>query len=331
MSPGRRFLVAIVGIIFLIMIGTVGYILIEGFSPLDALYMTVITVSTVGFAEVKPLGPAGRLFTIFLIVTGVGTAFYLFATITELVVEGSLREFLERTAMHRKIHHLEGHVIICGFGRLGKVVAEELSQNSLPLVVIEIDPAKESELARMGMLYVLGSALDDDVLEQASIGTARAMVIATPSDADNVFITLSARQKNPVIRIHARGETEAGINHLKLAGADQAVSAYQWGAVRIASTIIRPSVVDFLELSIPGRGAEVDLEEIHVSPRSPLAGKAIAEVESERARLRIVALKRGTDQISIIPDPATRIQADDFLVVIGERAGLKSLVEIVET
>jgi voltage-gated potassium channel len=327
MSAGRRFILALGGLALLTLLGTVGYTLIERMSPFDALYMTVITISTVGFGEVKPLNQGGRLFTMGLIVTGVGTAFYLFATVTELVVEGRLREFLEKSAMYRKIHQLEGHVIICGFGRFGKVVAEEMIQNSLPVVVIEIDPAKESELNRLGIPYVLGSALEDEIIEQASIRTARAIVVGTPSDADNVFITLSARQKNPAVRIHARGETEAGLRHLRLAGADQAISAYQWGAMRIAATITRPSVVDFLELSIPGRGSEIDLEEIRVAPQSPLAGKAIAAVEDAGTRLRIVALKRGADPISIIPNPATRIEAGDFLVVIGERASLKRLGE----
>jgi voltage-gated potassium channel len=168
--------------------------------------------------------------------------------------------------MEHKIHQLEKHVIICGYGRFGKVVAEEISRNSTPLVVIDRDPAKQEELTRAGLPHVIGSALEGSTLEEVGIKRARAIVIATATDADNVYITLSAREKNPAVRIHARAESEAGAHRLKLAGADQVLWVYQWGAFRMAASILRPSVVDFLELSVPGRGAEVDLEEIKTCP-----------------------------------------------------------------
>ena len=329
MSPGRRFLLAIIGITALTVLGALGYVLIERVSVVDAFYMAVSTIATVGFGDIKPLSPAGRLFTIALIIGGVGTAFYLLTTVAELVIEGRLREFLGKTAMLRKIHQLEGHVIICGFGRFGRVVAEELLRNSVAVVVIDSDVAKEAELTRLGMLYVIGSALEDDVLERAAIRSARAIVVATASDADNVYITLSAREKNPSVQIHARGESEAGLRRLQLAGADQVISAYQRGGMRIAASIVRPAVVDFLELSLPGRGDVVDLEEIRVVKESPLVGKAIGAIEKETARVRIVALKRGSRPISIIPDPDTRIEPGDYLVAIGERGNLKRLIETI--
>lgn len=327
MSAGRRFLLAVGGITALAVLGALGFMLIEGMSVIDALYMAVITISTVGFGEVKPLSPPGRLFTIGLIVSGVGTAFYLLATAAELVIEGRLREFLEKTAMDRKINQLEGHVIICGFGRFGRVVAEELLRNAVPVVVIDSDAGKEAELSRLGILYVIGSALEDDILERAAIRTARAIVVATASDADNVYITLSAREKNPRVQIHARGESEPGLRRLRLAGADHVISAYQRGGMRMAASIVRPAVVDFLELSMPGRGDVVDLEEIRVVPESPLVGRAIGAIEQGTTRLRIVALKRGSDPISIIPDPATQIEQGDYLVAIGDRGSLKRLAE----
>jgi len=329
MSAGRRFLLAICGITAITLLGALGYALVEKVSAIDALYMAVSTVSTVGFSDLKPLSPAGRLFTVGFIVTGVGTAFYLLTTVAELVIEGRLQEFLGMTAMLRKIHQLEGHVIICGFGRFGRAVAEELVRNSVAVVVIDSDVAKENELTRLGMLYVIGSALEDDVLERAAIRSARAIVVATASDADNVYITLSAREKNPPIQIHARGESEAGLRRLRLAGADHVTSAYQRGGMRIAASILRPAVVDFLELSMPGRGDVVDLEEIRVGTESPLVGKAIGAIEQENTRVRIVALKRGSQPISIIPEPGTRIEPGDYLVAIGERGSLKRLVETV--
>lgn len=273
MSPTRRFALAVSLVALMTVIGAAGYILIEHMSVLDAFYMSVITISTVGFQEVKPLSPAGRLFTIGLIVTGVGSAIYLFTVIGELVVEGRLREFLGKNAMNRKIHNLQEHVIVCGYGRFGRAVVEELIRNTVPMVVIEIDPARQIDLEAVGALHVLGSALEDSVLDDAGIRTARAIIVATGSDADNVYITLSAREKNPKILIYARGDSDAGLRRLKLAGADQVVAAYQWAGMRIAASILRPSVVDFLQLSVPGRESEVDLEEIRISRESPRPGR----------------------------------------------------------
>ncbi len=325
MSPGRNLLFAIASIVVLTAGGTVGYMAIEHMSALDALYMTVITISTVGYEEVKPLGTGGRIFTMVLIATGVGTAFYLFAAVTQFVVEGQLREMVGRVAMKRKIEQLEGHIVICGFGRMGRVVADEVVRSGGEAVVIERDPVREADLAARGLLYVIGSALENRVLEEAGVGRARAIVVATASDADNVYITLSARAMNPKIAIHARGESEAGLQHLRMAGADQAISAYQWGGLRLAASIMRPSVVDFLELSFPGRGAEIDLEEIRVAAGSALVGQTITAVEQSSTRLRIVALKRGSGPSTLIPDPATRIEAGDFLVAIGDRDTLRRL------
>ena len=331
MSPARRLILAVSGLVALTAAGTVGYMLIAGMSLIDALYMSVITISTVGFGEVKPLGPAGRLFTIGLIIFGVGNAFYLFAVVAEILIEGRLREYLGVTAMQRKIHELQEHVIVCGFGRFGRVVVEELLRHSVPLVVIDSDPAKHEELSRLDVLHLCADATKDETLEEAGIAQARAIVVATGSDADNVYITLSAREKNRSAMIHARGESESGMRRLKLAGADHVISAYQRGGMRLAATILRPSVVDFLELATPGHGTEIDLEQLRIGANSPLVGRSIATIEKETRKFRIVALKRASEAISLIPDPDTLVQAGDHLVVIGERASLKALAETLES
>jgi voltage-gated potassium channel len=306
-------------------IGAAGYMLIEHWSVLDAFYMSLITISTVGYGEVRPLSPAGRVFTIVLIVTGVGSAIYLFTVIGELVVEGRLRDHFGKTAMNRKIHSLEGHVIVCGFGRFGRAVVEELTRNSVQTVVIESNSVVQADLGHIGALHVIGSALEDSVLMDAGIATARAIIVATGSDADNVYVTLSAREHNPKILIYARGDSDAGLRRLKLAGADQVVAAYQWAGLRIAASIVRPAVVDFLQLSMAGRESEVDLEEIRIVRDSKTVGMTIAEVERENPRLRIVALKREDNRLKMIPAPETTIKADDLLVVIGESESLKRL------
>lgn len=325
-SPAQRIVIAIAGILGLTALGTIGYVIIERMSWLDALYMTVITVSTVGYGEVKRLDESGRIFTILLIILGVGTAFYLFATMTEVIIEGQLRDYLGARGMLRRIHNLKNHVIICGFGRFGRAVVEELARSKVPMVIIDSNPASAEDLARLDLPHLIGDALHDDVLEDAGVRSARALVAATASDADNVYITLAAREKNRAISIHARGEGDVGLRRLKLAGADQVISAYQYGGYRVASTIIRPSVVDFIELFTSGRGEEVDLEEIRIPPGSRMVGRTVTAIEEAIGKLRIVALKRGDDPISIIPRPDTKVNAGDLVVAIGDRSSLETLI-----
>jgi voltage-gated potassium channel len=322
--------VAIAGLATLSVLGTLGYVLIERASVLDALFMTITTISTVGYGEVVPLSPAGRVFTIVLIIVGVGNALYLFTAAAELLVEGRLRDFLGRRVMERKMEQLNGHVIICGYGRFGRVVASELARAEVRLVVIDSDPAKQVEIDQAGLPSVIGSALSDAVLERAGIRRARAIVVGTGSDSDNVFITLSARETNPSIGIHARGESDGGMRRLRLAGANQVISAYHMGGLRMAASILRPSVVDFLEISAPGRGDPIDLEEIGVGRGCAIEGRKVSAIEAEVPRLRVVALKRGEEPIRLIPDPTLRVEVGDYLVVIGDRAGLARLAQLAQ-
>ncbi|MBV8807523.1 MAG: potassium channel protein [Acidobacteriaceae bacterium] len=325
---GRRLLIGLGLIILLIAVGTCGYMLIEHMYFQDALFMTIITITTVGYGEIKPLDSAGTAFTIALIFTGVGTAYYVLAAVTEMVVGGQLRELLGRNAMMRKIHHLSGHVIVCGYGRFGRVVVDELRRYHTTLVIIEKDPEKESVLTQTGELYIVGSALEENTLESAGIVRASEIVIATASDPNNVFIALSARSKNSQIRIHARAESELGLKHLELAGVDQAISSYHWSAMRIANAIARPSVVDFLDLLLPGlRPEEFGLEEVRVPDHSSLSGRTIATLEREGDRIRIVALKRGSEPMAFVPQPQTEIQPGDLFVAIGARPSLQRLAE----
>jgi voltage-gated potassium channel len=329
MSPLRRLLFAIGLVVSLCLIGSVGYHFIEGMSWFDGLYMTVVTITTVGYAEVKPLDTAGRWFTMGLIFTGVGTAYYGFASVTEVVVGGQLRTLMGKTAMDLRIRQLKDHIIICGYGRFGRVVIEALTQQrqSPAIVVVEVDPDKHAELDRLGIYYVAGSALDEDVLEHAGIGAASDIVIATSSDPDNVFVSLSAREKNPSIRIHARAETEVGLRHLQLAGADRAISSYRYSAVRIAAAIARPAALDFLSIIFPG-GKGVTIEEVRVLANGRLVGRTIVQVEHELPRMRIVALKSGSDEISVAPEPHKELQAGDLLIAVGGEDSVKRLAEM---
>jgi voltage-gated potassium channel len=228
-SPTSRVVRAVLGLLAISAFGTFGYMAVEELPFLDALYMTVITIATVGYGEVAPLHTEGRIFTIVLIVAAASTAAYMFTQIAQVLIENSLRDVLTRRAMHKKVAELANHVIICGFGRMGHVVAEEVSRNGVDLVIVENDPAREPALVESGYPYILGSAASDEVLLRAGLQRARAIVVATASDPDNVFITLSARELNPSVRIHARGESDTALRRLEQAGAHQAISAYHMG------------------------------------------------------------------------------------------------------
>jgi voltage-gated potassium channel len=324
----RRVLRAVLGLLAITAFGTLGYMVVEDLSFLDALYMTVITVATVGYGEVRPLHPEGRIFTMVLIVTAASTAAYMFTQIAQALVESSLREVLSRRAMDKQIAALANHVILCGFGRLGHVVAEEVSRNGVPLLIVESDPAREPELRESGHPYLIGSAVSDEVLLRAGIARARAIVVGTGSDSDNVFITLSARELNPGLRIHARGESDTALRRLEQAGAHQVVSAYHMGGSRMANAILRPAVVDFLEIARPRYGEEVDLEEVRIAPGCALAGQSVRQLEQRVPRLRVVGLKRGDARIELVPDETTQVRSGDLLVAIGDRASLASIAQL---
>jgi voltage-gated potassium channel len=321
----RRLLGALAALAGITGLGTAGYMVVEGWPFLDALFMTVTTLATVGYEVVHPLSTAGRVFTVALILAGVGVTLYVLATLAEVLLEGRLREIVQRSAMQRRIDAMSRHIIVCGFGRFGRVVVEELSGAGLPVVVIDKDPALSDELERAGVPHVIGSAVADEVLERAGIRRARAIVVATASDSENVFVTLSARELHPGIEIHARGESEAAVRRLQRAGADHVTSLFRTAGLRAAASILQPTVLDFLEIARPRQGAPVDLEEIRVLPGSPLVGRALSEVEASCAGVRVVALKRANERIRIVPEASTAVGAGDHLVVIGEREPLQTL------
>ncbi len=325
MVPDRRVAYACLGIVLITTAGTLGYVILEGASFVDALFMTVITVSTVGYREAFPLSPLGRVFTIVLIIGGVGAVLYFLSILAESVLEGRLRDIYRRRAMLRRIEHMKGHVIVCGFGRFGRIVVEDLRRAGTAVAVIEQDPALELELEESGLPYIIGSATADEVLERAGIKRASAIVVAIHSESDCVFVTLAARELNREILINARSESDAAIRRLRRAGANHVVSPLKIGGARAALSILRPNVVDFLELSFAGQREEFDLEEIRVEAGAPIDGSLVGELEEASPRVRIVALKHGANTLQIIPTRDSTVAADDHLVVIGPRDDLMAM------
>jgi len=327
---GRRVAIALLGMLVLTLGGALGYMAIEGMRFLDALYMTVITLSTVGYREVQPLSDAGLWYTMALLAVGVGMVFYTVVQAAAFLLEGRLLELWGRRSTMRAIEALRDHVVICGFGRLGRAVAEQLAASRTAFVVIDPDASAQAECEARGWLGMAGSALDDDTLHAAGIARARALVAAIGSDADNVFIALSAHEHNPALRIHARAETEEGVRRLRQAGASQVISPHQLGGARIANAIVRPGVVEFLELSDVGTSLEIDLEEVQLGERSAACGVRLRDLAARGVRVSVVAIKRGDEALRLQPGPDDELCAGDRVVALGDRENLSRLASLAQ-
>jgi voltage-gated potassium channel len=326
--PPRRLLILISLPFLLLAIGTAGYRLVEGpaWSFLDALYMTATTLTTVGFQEVHPLSSAGRVFTIVLCMTGIFTLFFAASELLRAAVTGELRKAVGRQRMERNLAGLNDHFIVCGFGRMGQLVCQEFTAHSLPFVVIEQDERRLEALQEAGVLYIHGDANSDDVLRQAGIERAQALVTVVASDADNLYITLSARLMNDKLFIVARADERAADAKLRRAGANHVVSPYVIGGSRIAQAAIRPAVVDFIELATRTDYLEMQIEEITLQPGSPLVGQTLTERHlRQELGIIVVAIKKPSGPMVSNPSGETTLEADSTLIVLGHRQQLDKL------
>lgn len=314
-------------LIVVLLYGTVGYMFIEDINFLDALYMTVITVATVGYKEVKELSEAGKIFTILLIFSGFGVFTYALTSGAKIIVEGEIREVYRKRKMKKIIEKLTGHYIICGYGRMGSIIVKELKANSLDVVVIEKDSKNLPQ--NDDLLYVEGDATKDSILKSANIETAKGLITVLPSDAENLYVVLSARELNPNLFIVARAAEKDAESKLKRAGADRVVSPYFIGGLKIAHTVLRPTVVDFLEFATRSEHLEIQIEEIEVSKKSHLVGKTIEQSGIGRdLGAIIIGIKRADGKMKFNPTSKTIIKEGDILIVLGETAQLGKLEEV---
>lgn len=310
----------------LLSLGTFGYMILEEASFVDAAYMTIITITTVGYGEVIPLSPAGKYFTMALIMVGVCYVLYLFSVITETMVEGGLRQFLGGKNMEKKVEKLKDHYIVCGFGRIGKVICDLLHENRRPFVVIENSADQINKLEELGYLALHGEATHDEMLLRAGIKNAKGLIAVVSSDADNVYIILSAKGLNPDLYILARSSGEDGTEtKLLRAGATKVISPYYIGACRMAHLLVRPTVIDFIDLTLHAGELGLRLEEMRVSDKSKLIGKTLAGSEVRKIfNLIVVAIKRNQGEMLFNPSPDSTILAGDILVVLGEHDHIAS-------
>jgi voltage-gated potassium channel len=306
--------------------GTVGYVVIEGWNTWDAFYMTVITVTTVGYREIHDLSLAGQAFTVVLLFGGVGAALYAFTLVAAAVVEGGLPNRLQWRRRARMLETIRDHFIICGYGRIGTTVAAQLRREHVPFVVIERDPVRCQSALDDGAVAIEADASREDVLRRAGIERARGLIAVVGTDAENVYAVLSAHVLQPNLFIVGRAETEDAVQKLKRAGANRVISPYQIGAVQIAQTALRPAVVDFVALATSSESLELAIEEIAVSAASALADRSILEANlRQRFGVIVVGIQRQDRTMEFNPEPDTAIRAGDKLVVLGRPHSLKRL------
>jgi voltage-gated potassium channel len=325
----RRFVLTLSVPVLLATAGTAGYHFVEGWGIFDALYMTVITITTVGFLEVHPLSHAGRAFTMLLSLGGIFTLFYAATELIRAVVSGEVRSVLGRQRMERSLAEIRDHFVVCGFGRMGNLVCREFSSLGLPFVVIDRDGSLLRDFDLAHGISLVGDATSDEVLRRAGVERARGLVTAAASDADNLYVTMSARFLNDKLLIVARAEEEGAEKKLLRAGADRVVSPYVIGGQRVALAVLRPAVMDFIELATRKEHMELQIEEAEVGPRSRLAGLSLKDSQiRQELGIIIVAIKKPEGKMLFNPPSETVIAAADVLIVLGKRQQLDRLEEM---
>jgi voltage-gated potassium channel len=319
----------LIGIFFVVILvsGSIGYVVFEDMGFWDSMYLTALTITTVGYGDIVPLHPQGKIFTVFLVFTGVGLVLYAFSKFAETMVEGGLRNILERRKMKQKVAHLRDHYIVCGYGRIGKVICQILKDNDRPFVVIETDENEIKDIEAEGYYALLGEASDDDILLSAGIKNAMGLIAVVSTDADNVFITLTARGLNPGLFIMARSSGTPGAEtKLLRAGASKVISPYYIGARRMAQLIVRPTVIDFIDLTMHAGELGLRMEELLVTEKAAFAGKKLMDSGiRQKHDIIVVAIKRDNEEMLFNPKPDTTILAGDILVVLGDHNKIGTL------
>lgn len=313
-----------------IALGILSYHYIEGMSMSDAIFMTAITVSTVGFGEVQPLSNVGRVITIFIIIFGITIAGYTLGTFIRMLIEGEISERLGRKKVAKTISGLKNHFIVCGFGRIGKLITKELLKNNQKVIVLENDPKRIPELEAMSVTYMLLDASDENTLLKAGIMKAKALVTAVMSDADNVFITLTARMLHPDIYIMARASDAKNEKKLTSAGADKVVSPYLIGGQRMAQMLVRPTVVDFIDIATMDDKLGLRMEEAKISPTSRYIGKTLIESNLRKDfGVIIVLIKKMNGEMKFNPQPSEVLEVNDVIVMLGKIEDVEKINSII--
>jgi voltage-gated potassium channel len=314
-----------------LVIGTVGFRLLEGYPLFDAFYMTLITISTVGYQEIRPLSQTGRIFNSFLIFFGVTAMFVAVGAMTQTIIEMQLQDRYGERRKRRAIMQMKDHYIVCGFGRVGRNAAIELQRTGVPFVVIDREEQRVQRATLAGMLAIRADATRDEGLREAGIERARGFIAALATDADNVFVILSAKTLNPRLTVVTRASEEDAEQKLRRAGADTVFSPYSITGHRLAQALLRPHVVQLLDFAGQAVGLDVTMEQLRVAPDSQFASRELADLLRFDARLMVLAIGKPDGRMTFNPPAETIVSAGDVLVVMGEQPSLRAMEKILLT
>ena len=322
----RRLTYIAAGIALTLVMGTVGFTVIEGYPVFDAFYMTLITITTVGYDEIHPLSHAGRIFNSFLIFFGVTIMFFAIGAMTQTLIELELGAYFGKRRTRRMIQKLDQHFIICGYGRVGRNAASELHRSGVPLVIVDVNPERVEKAMLAGMLAVVADATRDETLHAVSIERARGLIAALATDADNLFVILSAKNLNRQLYVATRAGEEEAEAKLQRAGADAVFAPYTVAGYRLAQAVLRPHVFHFFDVATRSMGLDVDVEQVRVIESSEFASRSLKQTRIRHDLGVIVLAIRKSDGRMIFNPPAeTVISGGDHLIVMGEPKNLRSL------
>ncbi len=322
----RRLILITIAIVATLAFGTIGFVVIEHYPLFDAFYMTLITVTTVGYSEILPLSLAGRIFNSFVIFFGVTVMLLAVGAMTQTVIELELNQYFGKRRVKGMIDRLENHFIVCGFGRVGRGAAEELSQAQEMFVVIDHSEERVERAMNAGMLAVVGDATRDDVLIEMGIQKAKGLIATLASDADNLFLILSAKSINALLQLSARVDEETSEEKMRRAGANFVLAPYKSTGHRMAQALIKPHVQQFMDFSSAGVGPNVSIEQVSVSTRSSFAGRTLADVDiQKKLGLIVLGVRKADGSILFNPVANLAIAAGDHVIVMGESDGLRKL------
>jgi voltage-gated potassium channel len=320
--------IALVILLTIIIIGTLGFYFIEGWSFVDSFYACIVTMATVGYGDFVPRTTEGKFFTVFVIIFGAGTMFYTLILLAETVIEGRLLSLLGRGKLEKIIEKMDNHYIICGGGRIGFLICRELMAGKMPCVVIDNNPEVIQKAQDEGFIYCKGDATQDKVLIAAGIKRAKGIVCVLPSDAENLYVILTAKELNQKIYIMARSEGEESEHRLLRAGADRVMSPYTLGGVRMAMAILRPAMLDFIEITTSRQSLELRMEEIAICKDSPFISKTLEDSGiRKRFGLIIVAVKKDSGKMIFNPMANYVIEEGDRLISMGEDDNVKQFAQ----
>jgi voltage-gated potassium channel len=324
----RRFLLIAGLLSFILVVGTAGFVVIEGYSWFDGFYMTLTTITTVGYQEVRALSRPGRIFNSFLILFGVTAMFLAVGAMTQTIIEVELQDRYGKRRKRRMIGQLKDHFIVCGFGRVGRNASYEFQRANVPFLVIDRDEQRVAKAESSGMLAIVADATRDDSLRQAGVLRGRGLIAALPSDAENLFIILSARTLNPKLTVVTRASEEEAEEKLRRAGADTVFTPYAMTGRQLADSLLRPHVVEFLDFGRSNIGPKVTMEQVCVTTNAELTKTFGQLLELRRSGVIVLAIRKPGGETTFNPPPEFEISAGDVLIVMGERSNLQKLEQI---